>query len=140
MSDNVLPFKPLREMATPFHGFCLIDGPVEGTFAVRYAPVFLRAVVARDSGILDVLDERTDTPNENEEVYVYKLLKGSGAHMHLNFHVDVQFDEEGEHIHPDTGFYASGLYYWMPEVDGELLRDNRTWEQWVFQAWQELRA
>ena len=56
----------------------LLDGPAEGRYMVKRAPLFLRAVVSA-GGAQDVLDQLEDTPAPSEEVYVYKLQGSAGT-------------------------------------------------------------
>ena len=94
----------------------LVDGPCEGTYFVKRAPNYLRAVLD-DKGEKDVLDLIEDTPRDSERVYVYKL-DGEPGWMHIH----------GTKVH---GFYATGTYHYLPEVDGESLRDNSKWQSWA---------
>jgi len=94
----------------------LIDGPCQGDYMVRRAPVFLRAVLENNGG-KDVLDQLTDTPKDTETVYVYKLIGGSGW---IHFH--------GKGL---SGFYATGCYKYLSEVNGQELRDNLKWGIWA---------
>lgn len=51
----------------------ILDGPCEGTFTVRRAPMYLRATVSRlDGHKRDVLDQLEDEPARYEDVYVYR--------------------------------------------------------------------
>ena len=95
----------------------LIDGPCKGTFFVKRAPVYLRCVKNQLTEEIDVLDQLEDTPQGFESVYVYKL-QGDAGWMHIR----------GTKIH---GFYALGKYKYLPEVDGEVLRDNSAWQAWA---------
>jgi hypothetical protein len=94
----------------------LIDGPCQGTYLVRRAPVFLRAVLGQ-SGKTDVLDLVEDTPGDTEKVFIYKLDGPSGT----------------VHVHGKgfSGWYALGSYRFLPEVDGGALRDNAAWQKWA---------
>jgi hypothetical protein len=95
----------------------LIDGPCKGTYMCKRAPIFLRAVKDKD-GNTDVLDLREDTPRENETIYVYRL-QGDPYVIHINL-------GGGR-----GGWYAGGGYQHLPEVNGELLRDNVAWQKWA---------
>lgn len=95
----------------------LVDGPCEGVYMCKRAPVYLRAVADED-GKKDVLDLIEDTPTDSETVYIYRLL-GDVGQVHLNF-------GGGK-----GGFYQMGTYHYLPEVDGESLRDNSNWQQWA---------
>jgi hypothetical protein len=95
----------------------LVDGPVEGTYLCKRAPIFLRGVVDQD-GKKDVLDLIQDIPKDTEKVYIYKL-EGDTASVHLNF-------GGGK-----GGFYQMGNYRYVPDVDGEALRDNEKWQKWA---------
>lgn len=93
----------------------LLDGPVAGTYMVKRAPVFLRAVVARD-GKKDVLDQLDDEPSEDETIHVYELIGESGW-VHINM------GRKG------SGFYATGDYRHVP-MDGEAVRPAIEWRAW----------
>ena len=95
----------------------LLDGPAQGAYMVKRAPLFLRAVVSA-GGAQDVLDQLEDTPAPSEEVYVYKR-QGSAGTVHLNLG-----HRKG------TGFYAMGEYRHVPDADGEALRKTEAWRQW----------
>ena len=97
----------------------LIDGPCKGTYMCKRAPVFLRAVKGLDNaGNCDVLDQVDDTPNSGEKVYVYEL-QGKVSTAHLNF-------GGGR-----GGWYAMASYHYLPDIDGEQLRDNVSWQEWA---------
>ena len=56
-------------MAISFHG-----GPAEGTkLAFSRFPLYLRVVVD-DKGNVDVLDQLSDTPRDNETIHAYRML------------------------------------------------------------------
>ena len=98
----------------------LVDGPCKGTFMVKRAPVFLRAVIKKEldgSGETDVLDQPEDTPAADESVFVYQRFGGTGW-----VHID------GKGIH---GTYVIATYKLMPEADGQALRDNDKWQVWA---------
>lgn len=80
--------------------------------------MFLRAVVNR-AGEKDILDQLDDEPKAQEKVYVYVMV-ASGGTMHVR-----------SRIRGMSGFYASAEYEWLEDVDGELLRDNQAWHEWV---------
>jgi len=94
----------------------LKDGPAARAYATKLAPDFLRAVVAADGG-LDVLDLPSDAPVDGETVYVYRRVSDV-----------IQVHISGVHL---RGFFSSADYEFMPEVDGESLRDNRAWRRWL---------
>lgn len=95
----------------------LLDGPCEGTYLCKRAPLFLRAIVD-EKGEKDCLDLVDDTPAESEKVYVYKR-EGAASVVHLYFGGN------------KGGWYALGQYRFMPDVDGEALRDNEAWQKWA---------
>lgn len=95
----------------------LRDGPAAGSYAVKRAPLYLRAVVDR-SRARDVLDQLDDTPRGTERVHIYQRVGEAGA-LHLN---------RGRH---GSGFYALGTYRHLPEVEGDELRETTAWRQWV---------
>jgi hypothetical protein len=106
----------------------LRDGPCKGTFMVRRAPLFLRAVLraqlVEGEGQTDVLDQLEDTPAADEKVFVYHRQGEAGA-----FHILAR-GKDGKAL---SGWYATGQYKHLPDVDGEQLRDNGRWRVWVAQ-------
>lgn len=94
----------------------LVDGPCQGNYMCKRAPVFLRAVINAAAGT-DVLDQVDDTPAEAETVYVYRREGGAGW-VHI----------KGPKV---KGVYALGRYHYLPEVDGQALRDNKVWQAWA---------
>ncbi len=100
----------------------LNDGPAEGAYAVKRAPLYLRATVDAGTGARDVLDQLDDSPSESEEVVVYKL-DGEAGQVHLNF--------GSGHGGQRTGFYATGDYHHVPDAGGTDLRDTMDWRRWV---------
>lgn len=100
----------------------LLDGPAEGTYMVRRAPLYLRAVIDASLGEKDVLDQLTDVPKATEIVHVSKRVGGTMS-VHLNFGA-------GRKARGRTGFYATGEYKHIPGIDGEPLRHQAAWEQW----------
>lgn len=97
----------------------LADGPVEGAYAAKRAPEYLRAVLNTLTGDKDVLDQLDDSPGDNEEVWVYKL-EGEAGTVHLNM------GRNG-----GTGFYATGIYRHVEDVRGVDVRDTMDWRRWV---------
>ena len=120
----------------------LLDGPCKGTFMVKRAPLFLRAVakpvllprerdaeegqIRTDFGECDVLDQLNDTPADGEQVFVYQLQGKAGS-----FHIHAR-GKDGKAL---SGWYAMGEYKYLPDVDGEQLRDNVKWQAWVIQQY-----
>ena len=97
----------------------LIDGPCQGTYMCKRAPLFLRAVKGLDNaGNTDVLDQVDDKPNSGEGVHVYER-EGETSSVHLNF-------GGGR-----GGWYVMATYHHLPVVDGEALRDNEKWQEWA---------
>lgn len=98
----------------------LLDGPVEGTYAVKRGPLYLRAVIGR-SGKTDVLDQPHDEPAATETIHVYRrVTEVSQVHVRMS----------GKSRNA-TGFYAMADYVHMPEVDGEPFRDREAWIAWA---------
>ena len=95
----------------------LIDGPAMGTYMVRRAPDYLRAVVDK-RGRTDVLDLPADRPTDSEVVHVYRRI-GEASQIHLSMANRRQ-----------SGFYVRAEYEWMPDVPGERLRENTAWRAW----------
>lgn len=92
----------------------LNGGPAEGTYMCQRAPRWLRAVVDAD-GRCDVLDQLTDKPMSTERVHVYQRV-GDAHTVHLSM-----ADRR------KSGFYAAAEYEYVPEVDGETVRDTDEW-------------
>ena len=82
----------------------LLDGPAAGSYAVKRAPLYLRAVVDPD-GKKDVLDQLDDEPDGIEKIHVYRRVTEAGS-VHLNF--------GGGKRGRATGFYATGDYDHVP--------------------------
>lgn len=99
----------------------LVDGPAKGTYMCKRAPLYLRAVV-NDKGGTDALDMPSDTPTDLETIHVYRRIGGHSI-VHLNM-ADRRM----------SGFYARADYEWMPDVDGEYVRETTTWQRWVEEA------
>ena len=94
----------------------LKDGPAEGIYTVKRAPLLLRATVD-SNGKGDVLDQLEDTPAAGETVSVYRRV-GEPNWVHIN-------------AKKVKGFYAAAEYVHLPDADGEALRDNDTWRTWA---------
>lgn len=84
----------------------------------KRAPIFLRAVINRNNRI-DCLDMTEDTPSATEKVHVYER-EGESSWIHIK--------GTKKSI---SGFYAMADYHHLPDVDGELLRDNEVWQKWT---------
>lgn len=99
----------------------LRDGPAKGTYMVKRAPLYLRAVMNKSgrTGGNDVLDQPDDEPAEAEAVHVYRRV-GEAGHVHIN-----------TANRRARGFYAMATYEHLPEVDGEALRETGAWRNWV---------
>lgn len=95
----------------------LKGGPCEGSYMVKRAPVYLRAVVDGE-GKKDVLDLVEDTAKDEEQLFIYKL-EGEAGVVHLNF-------GGGK-----GGWYALGTYHYLPDIEGEPLRNNSEWQKWA---------
>lgn len=97
----------------------LRDGPARGSYAVKRAPRFLRAVVDGATGKADVLDQLDDTPAAHESIYVYRIVGQAGS-VHLNFG-----SRSGR-----SGFYVMADYEHLSDVDGESFRNFDNWREW----------
>lgn len=96
----------------------LLDGPCKGSFLVKRAPEYLRAVID-GKGEANVLDLVDDTPEPTEKVHVYHI-EGTANWFHLLMSPRSK-----------SGWYMMANYRHMPEVDGEKLRDNTDWQKWA---------
>lgn len=103
-------------------GIVLEDGPAAGTYSARRAPYFLRAVVARSDGRVDLLDQLYDEPRPIEAVHVYEAIPGT------IWDPDT-LARTGTFICPRPG--ASGRYRHRADVDGEQLRTTAAWRAWA---------
>lgn len=99
----------------------LVDGPAKGTYMCKRAPLYLRAVV-NDKGGTDALDMPSDAPTDLEAIHVYRRIGGHSM-VHLNM-ADRRM----------SGFYVRAEYEWLPDVDGEYVRETVTWQRWVEEA------
>ena len=103
----------------------LLDGPAEGRYAVRRAPIFLRAVVSA-SGKADILDLLDDHPRPDERVHVYRAVPGTTTMLPDSVFVCVRTkDGYGQ------AAGAAGEYHLLPDVDGETVRETAAWREWV---------
>lgn len=102
-------------------GVVLLDGPAAGRYGVRRAPHFLRAVVARSDGRVDLLDQLHDEPRPIEDVHVYEATGPTW---------DAESSaRRGTFLCPPPG--ASGEYRHRPDVDGETVRTTAAWRAWA---------
>jgi hypothetical protein len=99
----------------------LDDGRARGRYSTRRAPFFIRAVVSKVDGKVDLLDQLADTPNDDEVVHVYQA---SGP----LFCPDTMARTGFAIICPPPG--ASGTYRHRADVDGEQLRTTDAWRAW----------
>lgn len=104
-------------------GVVLADGPCAGSYSVKRAPHFLRAVAGRTDGHTDLLDQLNDVPLPREAVYVYELDTNEPW-------FDPESFQRATHaiICPPPG--ASGTYRHRADVDGEQLRETAAWREW----------
>jgi hypothetical protein len=98
----------------------LVDGPAEGVYAVRRAPLYLRAVVGPRAR-KDVLDGLDDEPEPKERIHVYQRV-GEVSQIHIKGSRSV------------SGFYVMAEYRHMADVDGEQLRETKAWRAWCREA------
>jgi hypothetical protein len=103
-------------------GIVLEDGPGAGTYSTRRAPYFLRAVVDRKTGRVDLLDQLNDQPMPSEVVHVYEAEPGS------IWDPDT-LARTGTFLCPPPG--ASGRYHHRADVDGERVRTTEDWRKWA---------
>lgn len=95
----------------------LEDGPAAGRYTVTRSPYFLRAVVDA-GGRIDILDQLTDAPRQDERVFVYEAIPGTIS----------SFGAPGVIVCPPPA--ASGRYRHRADVDGEQLRETEAWRAW----------
>lgn len=100
----------------------LLDGPAgPRDLWNERATRFLRVVVNAE-GKVDCLDQEWDEPTSTETIHVYRLVEGS---YHGRSFVTLA-------ARPRRCInVATGDYQYMPEVDGESVRDNAAWRAWV---------
>ena len=95
-----------------------MDGPCKTDLMLKNAPMFLRAVVD-DKGKIDALDQVTDMPAPDEKVYVYRREGGfTQVHLHLS-------------PRSQSGWYVMAKYRYLPDVDGEQVRETDAWRAWL---------
>ncbi len=97
----------------------LLDGPCQATLMVKRAPLYLRAVLNKRTGEVDVLDQLEDEPKRTETVHVYRR-QGDAMVVHVSM---------SPRSH--SGYYMMAEYRHLPGVDGEKLRDCLNWRLWV---------
>lgn len=100
-----------------------MDGPAAGQgFDLRRAPMYLRVVeVVEQMGKFDALDQLDDEPREGERVHVYRIVPGSFGCVYVCARGRGALG----------GRYESGIYRYVPDVDGEQLRETAAWRAWV---------
>ena len=103
-------------------GVVLVDGPCAGTYSVRRAPYFLRAV--RFESVQDVLDQLHDSPRLGETVYVYELDTSE-----RHFDPDRWMQATGGFICPPPS--ATGTYRYRPDVAGDMVYRTDDWRAWA---------
>lgn len=98
------------------------DGPAEGShLCLARAPVFLRVVV-NAAGAIDALDQLDDVAGEDEKIFAYRIVGGSGS-----VHVDGR-DKSGKRF---GRWYRYGDYKLVAtQPDEATLRDNKAWAEW----------
>lgn len=97
----------------------LKDGPVAGTYLVKRAPLFLRAVIDAKTNEKDVLDALDDRPKSTEDVFVYER-QGEASTIHLLMSPRSR-----------SGFYVMAEYRLRDDVDGKSVRGTEDWRAWV---------
>ena len=97
----------------------LHDGPAAGVYPVKRAPLYLRAVVNADTDKKDVLDQLVDKPGKAEAISVYRRVGPAGT-----VHINMGSTRKG------SGFYATGEYIHLADVDGGLFRETQAWQDW----------
>ena len=96
----------------------LADGPGMGEYETHRAPSFLRFVTNPFDGGRYILDLIEDQPEPDELVSVYQ--KHGGPAMICD-----RSRRNGK------GLTVWVEYRWLPDVDGEQLRDTDRWQAWV---------
>ena len=102
----------------------LRDGPAKGAYIVGRAPFLLRAVVDRESGHTNVLDQLSDTPEPSERIHVYRCVKWEGGIAMV-----MLSGKNGRGRHCVQSVIAE--YVHVPDVDGEPFRDTAAWQEWA---------
>lgn len=107
------------------------DGPAAGVIlGLQRAPKYLRVVRQKfaDDPKWDALDQLTDRPEPNEEVFAYRLVEYRG-------HVHVCRRPTG------SGYFAMATYAHIeqqPPVD--VLRNTAKWQRWAQEQHQAEQA
>jgi hypothetical protein len=60
-----------------------------------------------------------DTPGSREKIFLY-VLEGEAGWVHISRSPRSQ-----------SGFYATGQYRYLSDIDAEKFRDNKTWQHWA---------
>lgn len=98
-------------------------GPADGKrLMLRRAPVYVRVVIDR-SGKVDALNERGDSPRDDETLFVYRHKPGvepSACHLNCG-------------RNKGSGFYAVATYvFHQAQPPQFVLRDQALWEEFVY--------
>lgn len=112
----------------------LIDGPAKGqSLMLRRAAVLLRVTRKRfalesnpqrgeKAPVIDALDQPEDTPNPDEEIFVYVNTHKRSGNCHMRF---------GGNQKNRSGFYAMAEYrLYDVQPSDEIMRDNQKWRAW----------
>ncbi|MFO0863525.1 MAG: hypothetical protein U0744_02505 [Gemmataceae bacterium] len=101
----------------------LIDGPADTmSFLVARAPKFLRVVLSPDRW--DVLDQLSDRPEPNEQIFAYrKVLDGGMVHIRR---------ANPKTRRTESLWYAVANYEFVElQPDDATMRDTTQWRQWT---------
>jgi hypothetical protein len=95
------------------------EGPAHAkVLTLQRAPEYLRVVQGPDG--IDALDMLEDTPADDETVHVYRRVGDPSVAFVC-----------GRGRGRVSGRVMMAEYVWMPEVDGEPLRDTEAWRAWA---------
>lgn len=107
-----------------------LNGPAKGVrLELRRAPVFLRVVFnsGREQDQFDALDQLDDTPEPDEQIWVYRRIGKAGT-------LHVLYTEKGRRR---GKWLATGDYGLCREQPAEeIMRDKEKWQAWCTEQWE----
>jgi len=101
-----------------------LDGPAAGvSLSLRRAPMLLRVVQNRETKTWDALDQLTDSPADNEDIYLYYIHPESFFKAHVC--------RSPRRL---SGWLEEADYSLLPatllRIDEEILRDQEVYAAW----------
>lgn len=103
-----------------------IDGPAKGVYLqARRAPLMLRVVHNKVTDVWDVLDQLEDSPSADEEIFIYRVVRGCTISRGF-------WDGRDKNTGRRTGgSFEHADYELSPIQPDHELRTNEEWLKWI---------